>query len=738
MSFQPDRSAPAWTRRAAIAAAGLVILMAFLAGASEGIGTADRDHGFSPVDRPWAQWLLPALDTPYTTPWSPSALAGRGAMAVASGRRTAPRDLAAVATAAAIVMFGLWLTTAGVAHFPVLLTMLGMAAGSTLWWRGIYWTPDALSPLGAMATAWAGWRWLVSRRLVFVIAAGIAAVLAMSEDPAWLACVPAAVVFLWHRLSSRRDRVMAVAAGSAVAACATLPLLAHAAAAHASRWAPLAGVAPPDGLAAWMELVDIQARSAGALIANLSREFTPIGAGLALIGVAVSWRAPGERRSLAALAIGLAGWQWFVPHSRIDPVSLPLVLAGWAAVAVALDWLPRTVSPRVGHALVVVLALLLIGEPAFTRGRMAALGRDTRSNEHARMAYAFPVTDLPAGTALVAESRRVDATVLLTAQRAGAPAILVPQDLEAVAAWITKGRPLFAFANGRTNLAPFGFLFERAWVGNTAVSAITGRAACAPLTPGDWTDVSLLLSSGAFIVHGAGPGTAPGGVRLRMTDAADVRFGRIEPRSIPYLLEATTGGATLHIPETGRRDPVTFTFAAAPHDAVATADDNSPAMICPGVQLRDLTLGANPIATAALSMASATAFGPGWHAPERDPDVFRWTSGPRSLIRITAATAGPIRVTITATPAARSAQQPAIGLTVNACTYPTQAMPPGQGDYEWEVPATCWRAGTNQLWVAVTPLVSPASLGSGPDTRLLGARVGAVRLARVAGAQKAK
>lgn len=712
MSFQPDHAAPAWTSRAAVAAVAVAVLLALLAGASEGIGASDRDYWFSLTDPPSAQLLRPALDSPYTSTWSPSSVAGRGAIAIASGRRTAPRDLAALTTTAAIVMLGLWLTAAGVPLFPVLFTMLAMAAGSTLWWRGSYWTPDTLSPLFAMTAAWAGWRGLQTQRQVFGIAAVVAAALAMSEDRAWLACLPAALVFVWSQRPSPRDRAMTVAAGIAIAGCAVLPVLA---------------------------IVDVQAQSLGVVVANLSREFTPIGAGLMLIGIAVLAQVPPQRRSLAVLVIGLAAWQWFVPHSRLDPVSVPAAFAGWAAVAIALAWLQDTFSRRAGRVLVVVVGLLLISEPTLTRVRMTTLGRDSRSNEQARIAHGFPVNDLPAGTAIVADSRRGDATVLLASQKAGAPAVRVPQTLDAVDAWITSGRPLVAFANARANLAPFGFLFERAWAGTTAVSAVTGRTTCATLTPGTWTDVSLLLASGQFIVHGAGPGTAPGGVQLRLAEPKPARFASIEPRSIPYTMSTASGGVTtLHIPGTGRREPVVFTFVARPHDAVAMADNNSPVMLCPGAQTRDLTLAASPLATAALPMTSLTAFGPGWHSVEADPDSFRWTKAARSSIRITTATASSIRVTITATPAAPPAQRPSIGFTVNSCAYPAQAMPPGQGDYEWDVPANCWRAGANQLWVEVTPLVTPASLNGGPDTRLLGARVGSVRLARVAGAQNAK
>jgi hypothetical protein len=71
-------------------------------------------------------------------------------------------------------------------------------------------------------------------------------------------------------------------------------------------------------------------------------------------------------------------------------------------------------------------------------------------------------------------------------------------------------------------------------------------------------------------------------------------------------------------------------------------------------------------------------------------------------------------------------------LAVNDCQLPIRPMPPGQGDYEWDVEPRCWRTGVNQLWLQSSPLVSPASLQGGHDTRLLGARIGALRFARIA------
>ena len=127
-------------------------------------------------------------------------------------------------------------------------------------------------------------------------------------------------------------------------------------------------------------------------------------------------------------------------------------------------------------------------------------------------------------------------------------------------------------------------------------------------------------------------------------------------------------------------------------------------------------------------MTDLRPFGPGWHSPEADPAPFRWTAETDAAIQIGMARPSDVRVTITATPAARPAQQPTIALAVGPCQFPARRMPPGQGDYDWDVALACWHPGANRLWVSTGPLVSPASLSGGHDTRLLGARVGAIRL----------
>jgi hypothetical protein len=129
-------------------------------------------------------------------------------------------------------------------------------------------------------------------------------------------------------------------------------------------------------------------------------------------------------------------------------------------------------------------------------------------------------------------------------------------------------------------------------------------------------------------------------------------------------------------------------------------------------------------------MNDGAPFVSGWHPIEADPDFFRWTAAPDAIVRVAIAPVSDIRITVTATPAARPASRPTIALGVNGCRLATQPMQPGLGDYEWIAGKECWRDGFNQLVISTSPLISPAALFATHDTRLLGARIGAIRLAR--------
>jgi hypothetical protein len=632
--------------RAVLAAIAVTVCVAYLSGGARGIGVSDRDRVFSPADSADLQVEMPARDVPIDQLPTISNLTGRFALAIALGRRSALRDLAAVAAALAVAAFGAWLMATGIPVFITALAMMAMAAGATFWGRGISWSFDALAPA--------------------------------------LICIS-----LWLAVRGRRTTAIVIGA---------------------------------------VALIDLQpwtgpefGSSFGAFVAA----FTPLGAFLIVIGMA-SWLAqPSMRRPVGVAAAVLIAWHLAGPRSPLDRVSIPLAIGGWTAAAAGLTWMQRVLSPRAGYVPVTMIALMVMAEPALTRERLTALGRDQPSEVRTRVASDVRPADLPEGAAVIAEAHRADVMLRLAATRAGRELPFVPQQTERVQGAAGQGIPLIAFDNARANLERLGFLFEREFFGNIEASLVAGHAPCLDLKRGEWQDVSLLIANGAFVLHGAEPGTAPGGMVLRAAKEP-LQVSAIEPRSIPFEVHDTG----LRVPATGRRDPVIVTLISAPAAAEATAEDGPPVRMCPGAQRGPLTLGRAGKASAALQMNAAAPFAAGWHPIEADPDFFRWTGAPEALVRVSLAQAGPVRVTLTATPAARASQKPSIGLIVNRCRLPQQSMQQGQGDYEWTVEASCWRTGMNHVWIAVTPLISPASLFKTHDNRLLGARIGAIRLAR--------
>jgi hypothetical protein len=152
--------------------------------------------------------------------------------------------------------------------------------------------------------------------------------------------------------------------------------------------------------------------------------------------------------------------------------------------------------------------------------------------------------------------------------------------------------------------------------------------------------------------------------------------------------------------------------------------------MCAGALTAPLLLG-RTTASAQLRMNDYAPFVSGWHPIEADPDFFRWTAAPDATVRVAIAPVSDIRITVTATPASRPAQHPSIALSVNHCRFDPRPMQAGQGDYEWIAGKDCWRDGFNQLAISTSPLISPAALFATHDDRLLGARIGAIRLFRM-------
>lgn len=733
---------PRWSTRAIVAAVGTAACLMYLAGAAHGVGTAELDYAFSPSDPPPSQHRMPALDVPLGAPATVSVLAANGAMAVAKGRRSAPRDLAAVAAAATVAAFAGGLIAVGLPAFPVALGAIAMSASTLSWQRGVSWTNDALSPLLAIVAIWALWRWSERRQRTDAIVALVAGVLAMAEDAAWLAVIPGVCVFLTYRVASRRERLQTI--GIVVVALVLATALAMRPIATADTAAAIGADTSADAWLWWRPaLARAESWSPLRFGTDLSRELTPLGLALAAIGAVVVWRSGRHRPATIVTAMGLFAWHSLAPQGHPAGISVPMALSAWAAVVLALCWL-HSLPRRGAVALVTVVGVLLAAEPSLARMRFAALGRDTLSEARQRMAYDFPIDHLPRNTALVAESRRVDATLLTLSRRSGHPLPVVPQHADAVLTASASG-PVIAFDGARANLERFGFLFERGWLQTTPVAILTGHVPCVTLQPGEWHAVSRLAAAGSLIVHGIPP-AGPGGVVLKIAAPEPVTVQRVEPGRTPFEItegtrdNGTAGMAeleraasmfafdavtTIRLPETDHVGPATVTFTGVPPAIVATGEGSAAARLCSGVHRSPLTLGRASGNAVVLQMASPEPFGVGWHPLEADPDYFRWTGAPHVSVRITMAQPSPVRVTITATPAAQPAQRPEIGLVVNNCQLPSQPMSAGQGDYEWTVNQECWLAGANLVWLGTGPLVSPA--GS-HDTRLLGARIGAIRL----------
>jgi hypothetical protein len=134
---------------------------------------------------------------------------------------------------------------------------------------------------------------------------------------------------------------------------------------------------------------------------------------------------------------------------------------------------------------------------------------------------------------------------------------------------------------------------------------------------------------------------------------------------------------------------------------------------------------AQPWARLALGPDGAGYFGDGWHAPERDgPDEFRWTAAPEAELLLPLARIGTIRVQVLARPPEDALPAGTIDLRLGRVTTEARALRPGWASYEWTVPASAWRLGTNPVIVRTTPLRGPTSR----DPRALGVAVGQIRL----------
>jgi hypothetical protein len=121
--------------------------------------------------------------------------------------------------------------------------------------------------------------------------------------------------------------------------------------------------------------------------------------------------------------------------------------------------------------------------------------------------------------------------------------------------------------------------------------------------------------------------------------------------------------------------------------------------------------------------------GSGWHEAERAG--FRWTRERDAELLLPLASVATTRVRLRAMPLATAGHAAgALALAVNGSGFEPLSMKAGWGFYEWAVPASAWRAGTNVVTIRTGAPASPHSLGASEDARALGVALSTLTLTR--------
>jgi hypothetical protein len=111
--------------------------------------------------------------------------------------------------------------------------------------------------------------------------------------------------------------------------------------------------------------------------------------------------------------------------------------------------------------------------------------------------------------------------------------------------------------------------------------------------------------------------------------------------------------------------------------------------------------------------------------------VYRWTSSPDAVVILRLDHALPLHLSLNAEPLIRPNQPAsAIAISVNGFALGAKTLVPDWRSYEWDVPASSWHSGLNEIVIHSPAVVKPAEAGLGQDTRALGLAVSGLQLSR--------
>ncbi len=745
------------------------VLCAYIAGGILGVGTAEHEFEFSPLDEPWFQYLSPALDTPFSLSRSPSSLVARSVLTRASGRRGVLRELAAAcgAATAGLAISVLW--RLGIPLLPSALAVLAMALGPTFWWRGVVWTPGGWAPIFGLLAALAVARWLERRTAAAGMLATLLAGLAVADDATWLVFLPPAAIFLWDRRRTSAQRLGVAAVGALILCCAAFPMLSIADLISRAQWGPEAPANPP---AIWAVVTGRAANGtswrveshAGTLTASitalpraLSRECGPLGIGLLLVGVACVSRCRQHRLVALTLLSALIVRYGCFASSNPGVGGVPVALALWGCIGVGLRFVRDSIGPTAGSLVIAVLSMLMGAFPVISASHDSHGSSPENQLSPVSQASKLTLDQLPPNLAFVSYSRRADAALAVTSEICKRPLVIFPQhtpELDQALAW---GQPLLAWVGSRALLEPIGFLFARDPDANSQLVRMVGRRPCTSLSSSGWTDVSAVTDDVAIGVWVTSYDERQGRTVLYLSgpDRIEVhpldRYSRrvtaivLQPSVAPpdevREAEAALGNSgdasrdwpvtRITIPAALRPAVYSLGLSATPRRAVARPQGTAPVEVCGNAAGHDPVLSGSIPATAVLDMSQNDLFGPGWYTPEgAGTSPWRWTSMSDSWIRVRLARPGRTWVAVTASALAPLKFSPKIGITVNACQIPAKPMQDGPTDTSWLVEAGCWRTGINALRIRSNPILSPSALGTSRDARSMGAAVSKIQLER--------
>lgn len=591
-------------------------------------------------------------------------------------------------------------------------------------------------------------------RLALIVGAWVAAVWW-----SWLAVMAWPIVFVGvRRAPRRRARSVALAISIVLGGVAVIAhFQAMASAAQSISYAPGLRLDWQDALAAaFNERPGVPSDSYARPDVNGS--LSALALLLVVVGGVTATPPSGGRRAMAVSVAAAAALYFAFPVWREEILRYLM----WGLVplaAVGLTWCSRQAPGRkLAPALVLMLGAAMVAETAVADVR--PIGGTPTGVFRDRLTGMLD----GAGTelALVAEDTRIDSAVAAWLGARPGETRLVP-DGAVVADAVSEGRTVLAGAGARRQLELQGLAFAtRTRLSSPlpyALSAPVSVYHCALVRSDRWSLLPGLEYTGRLGVEI--PPSIDGELRLIVGDTLPLRlrasFAHGEP--FPMTLESLLAGTGVSAPppdywfergvperdnenvalvrlephpaatrllsvHLGRRAPRVL----ARLDGMDTAAER--ARICAAPIGEPLVRG-DEESDVDVPLTAEAFFGTGWYGVEgRGADRFRWMSSD-GVVLVPSAARSAVRVALVAAsgtvPAGGTESGQTVTLHVNGVEMDAQATSGQMQRYEWDVPATAWLAGTNELWFHASRAVRPADTG-GEDTRNLALAVRAITI----------